>query len=147
RAGRKADTGNKKYAAQVVIQTQQPAHPVLQLVLKHDYPAMVAIELEGRKKFAYPPFSRLILLTFKHKHKEIVQKAAVVLADKLKTKYSRFMVGPAEPVINRIRNQYLMELLLKLPKDAALIKNCKTDILNAIAQLKQEKELKQVTVI
>ena len=28
------------------------------------------------------------------------------------------LVGPAAPVINRVRNMYLMEILIKLSKDA-----------------------------
>jgi primosomal protein N' (replication factor Y) len=139
--------GRKDVFGKVMIQTIQPHHPVLQLVKEHDYKKMYADEVEKRKQFFYPPFSRLIHVTFKHKMKEVVEKAAHYYADGLKTKYGQFLVGPAEPIISRIRNQYLMELLLKLPRDARLISNCKQDMLEGVALLHQHKNFKAVTVV
>jgi primosomal protein N' (replication factor Y) len=141
RAGRKESTGK------VMIQTIQPQHPLLQLVQRHDYRAMYELEIENRKKFFYPPFSRLVHVTFKHKLKEIVERAAQNFTDSLRIKYGQYIVGPAEPVINRIRNQYLREMLLKLPRDAKLIAKCKTDMLEQVAILHQQKSFKSVTVV
>ena len=141
RAGRKEATGK------VLIQTIQPAHPVLQLVKEHDYKKLYTEEIEKRKQFFYPPFSRLIHVTFKHKIKEVVEKAAHFFADGLKAKYGQYLVGPAEPVINRIRNQHLMELLIKLPRDTKMIANCKKDMLGQVALLHQHKSFKSVTVV
>ena len=141
RAGRKEATGK------VLIQTIQPTHPVLQLVKEHDYKKLYTEEIEKRKQFFYPPFSRLIHVTFKHKIKEVVEKASHFFADGLQTKYGQFLVGPAEPVINRIRNQHLMELLIKLPRDTKMIANCKKDMLEQVALLHQHKSFKSVTVV
>ncbi|HEX6848607.1 MAG TPA: primosomal protein N' [Chitinophagaceae bacterium] len=148
RAGRKEATGK------VLIQTIQPTHPVLQLVKEHDYKKLYAEEIEKRKQFFYPPFSRLIHVTFKHKIKEVVERAAYFFADGLKAKparspggYGQYLVGPAEPVINRIRNQHLMELLVKLPRDTKTIANCKKDMLEQVAMLHQHKSFKSVTVV
>lgn len=141
RAGRKEATGK------VLIQTIQPTHPVLQLVKEHDYKKLYTEEIEKRKQFFYPPFSRLIHVTFKHKIKEVVEKAAHFFADALKTKYGQYLVGPAEPVINRIRNQHLMELLIKLPRDSKMIANCKKEMLGQVALLHQHKSFKSVTVV
>jgi primosomal protein N' (replication factor Y) len=76
-----------------------------------------------------------------------VEKAALFFADGLKLNYSQFLVGPAEPVINRIRNQHLMELLVKLPRDGKLIAQCKRDMLEQVALLHQHKSFKSVTVV
>ncbi|HMK18864.1 MAG TPA: primosomal protein N' [Chitinophagaceae bacterium] len=141
RAGRKEATGK------VLIQTIQPSHPVLQLVKEHDYKKLYTEEIEKRKQFFYPPFSRLIHDTFKHKIKEVVEKASHFFADGLKAKYGQYLVGPAEPVINRIRNQHLMELLIKLPRDSKMIANCKKDMLEQVALLHQHKSFKSVTVV
>ena len=141
RAGRKEATGK------VLIQTIQPSHPVLQLVKEHDYKKLYMEEIDKRKQFFYPPFSRLIHVTFKHKIKEVVEKAAMFFADGLKIKYGQYLVGPAEPVINRIRNQHLMELLVKLPRDAKFIAQCKKDMLEHVAILHQHKSFKSVTVV
>jgi primosomal protein N' (replication factor Y) len=141
RAGRKEATGK------VLVQTANPTHPILQLVEQHDYKRMFAEELEKRKQFFYPPFSKLIHLTFKHKLKEVVERAAQHYALALQNKYGKYIVGPAEPVINRIRSQYLMELLVKLPRDSKMISHCKQDLLEQIAILHNEKSFRSVTVI
>src|SRR5215204_1822540 len=129
RAGRKDKQGK------VYIQVANTKHPVLQLVKEHDYKKLYAEEVEKRKQFFYPPFSRIIHFTFRHKMKDIVERAAHNFADRLKSKYGQYLVGPAEPVINRIRNQHLMELLIKLPRDTKMIANCKKDMLEQIALL------------
>jgi primosomal protein N' (replication factor Y) (superfamily II helicase) len=141
RAGRKEATGK------VLVQTSQPTHPVLLYVQQHDYKKMFADEIVKRKHFFYPPYSRLIQLTFRHKIKEVVQHAAQQFADALKNKYGDFVNGPAEPVVNRVRNQYLMELLLKLPKDQRLITQCKQDLVHQIALLHTEKRMSSVVVV
>lgn len=141
RAGRKEETGK------VLVQTSQPHHPILQIVQRHDYKAMFAEELKKRKEFSYPPFSRIIHLTFKHKIKEVVERAAYHYTEALKGKYGNYIVGPAEPVIGRIRNQYLMELLLKLPRDVKTISQCKKDLLEQVAILHQNKSFRSVTIV
>jgi primosomal protein N' (replication factor Y) (superfamily II helicase) len=141
RAGRKEATGR------VLVQTSQPTHPVLQFVQQHDYKKMFNEELEKRKQFFYPPFSRIIHISFRHKMKDVVERAAHHYADALRNKYGQYIVGPAEPVINRIRNQYLMEMLLKLPRDGKFISRCKHDLLEQVAALHNEKSFRSVTVI
>jgi primosomal protein N' (replication factor Y) len=141
RAGRKEATGK------VLVQTSNPSHPVLQFVQQHNYKGMFEEELVKRKQFAYPPYTRMILLTFKHKIRESVENAAHQFAAALKNKYGNYIVGPAEPVINRVRNQYLMEMLLKLPRDAKLIAQCKKDVLDQIAILHNEKRFRSVVIV
>jgi primosomal protein N' (replication factor Y) len=137
----------RKEAGKVLVQTMNPSHPILQLVQQHNYKGMFEEELIKRKQFAYPPFSRLIQLTFKHKLKEVVESAAYHFANALKSKYGNYIVGPAEPVINRVRIQFLIELLLKLPRDGKLIAQCKKDLLEQIAILHQEKRYRSVVMV
>jgi len=141
RAGRR-DGGGK-----VMLQTMQPQHPLLQVIQRHDYKAMYDAEIDSRKQFFYPPFSRLIHLTFKHKMKDVVERGAHQFANTLRGKYENYIVGPAEPVINKIRNLFLMELLLKLPRDTKLITQCKQDILHQIAVLHNERSFKSVVIV
>jgi primosomal protein N' (replication factor Y) len=141
RAGRKEATGK------VLVQTSQPEHPLLQLVQQHDYKSFYELELKNRKQFSYPPYTRIIHISLKHKIKEVVERAAYNYANALKVKYGQWMVGPAEPVIARIRNQYLMELLFKLPRDGNTISRCKKDILEQTAILHQDKTFRSVTIV
>jgi primosomal protein N' (replication factor Y) len=151
RAGRRPsfiETSEGKMAAgKVILQTMQPQHPLLQVIQRHDYKAMYDGEIESRKQFFYPPFSRLIHLTFKHKIKDVVERGAHQFANNLRSKYGNYIVGPAEPVINKIRNLFLMELLLKLPRDTKLITQCKQDILHQVAHLHNERSFKSVVIV
>ncbi|MFT3903320.1 MAG: primosomal protein N' [Niabella sp.] len=141
RAGRKTETGK------VIIQTMQPTHPVLLQVQQHDYRKMYDEEIERRQQFAYPPFTRVIRLTLRHRQQDVVQGAAKYLANSLHGRYEPYMSGPSEPIVNRVRNQYLMEILLKLPRNLQFINACKKDILYCIAVLHQEQRFKSVVVI
>jgi len=141
RAGRKDDNGT------VMIQTSIPNHPLLQHVARHDYKGMYHEEIEKRKQFFYPPFSRIIHISFKHKEREVVKEAAERFAQSIETPYSKYLVGPAEPVINRVRNLYLMELLLKLPRDSQTIARCKEDILKQAAIIHSDKKFRKVIII
>jgi primosomal protein N' (replication factor Y) len=129
------------------VQVAQTNHPVLQFVRAHDYKAFYAFELQGRRQFGYPPFTRMIQLTFKHRAQETVAAAAAAFADNLRPALGKYMVGPAEPVVSRIRNQYLMELVFKLPKDARLIQACKEAIRLQEAYLHQHPSFKSVVVL
>ena len=87
------------------------------------------------------------MLTFKHKIKEVVESAAMFFANSLANKYGEYIVGPAEPVVNRIRNQFLVELLFKLPRDTKLIAQCKKDLLEQVAVLHNENRYKSVVIV
>jgi primosomal protein N' (replication factor Y) (superfamily II helicase) len=141
RAGRKSEEGK------VVVQVNNTNHPLLHYIKAHDYKGFFAKEIEARKGFFYPPFSRIILLTFKHKSKEITDAAAAYFAELMRKVYGQYLVGPAEPIVNRIRNQYLVELLVKLPKDSGLVNRCKKSILENIALLHADKKFRSVIVI
>ena len=141
RAGRKDERGK------VLIQTTQVNHPVLQFVQQHDYKKMYEYELENRRQFFYPPFSRIIQITLKHKVKEVVDDIAEKLGAALQKDLHNFVVGPAAPVVSRIRNQYLMELLIKLPLDMKQIQRYKQVIRNHFNLLLAEKRFKGVVMI
>ena len=140
RAGRKAERGL------VLIQASKINHPVLLFVQQHDYQKFYVNEVAMRKQFFYPPFSRLVRLTLKHKIKELVQEAAEVLGNSLKKDF-HYLVGPAAPIVNRIRSMYLLEILLKLPKDDAYIRAQKKVISNYVDLLKADKRFRSVVVV
>jgi primosomal protein N' (replication factor Y) len=140
RAGRKHKRGK------VLIQAMQSEHPVLKLVQQHDYKKFYEWEMEKRKEFGYPPFTRLILLQLKHKDRQVVHDASFTLAEGLKKSMGSFLTGPAQPVISRIRNQYIMEIMIRLPKDNRMA-GFKQVIKNQIALLQSEKKYASVQVI
>src|SRR5579863_515266 len=141
RAGRKDGDGK------VLIQAADMAHPVLGYVKAHDYSLFIQHELPFRQQFGYPPFTRIIRVTFRHTVKEVVDSAAGFFAITLKKEFPNYLVGPAEPVIGRVRNQYLMELMLKLPKDGQTIAFAKHIIRQQTAILHSDRKFRSVVVI
>lgn len=139
RAGRKGAQGK------VLIQTMNVKHPVIQFVQQHDFSAFFQFEIQSRKEFLYPPFSRLVNLTLKHKDNDTVKEASNKLAESLRTDFKNHVVGPAAPIIGRMRNQYLMEIMIKLPKDGAV--KYKKVIQHHINLLLVEKKFKSITII
>lgn len=139
--------GRREAQGKVIVQVSNTHHPVLQFVQHHDYEALYKFEIENRKAFFYPPFSRVIQLICKHKDKHVAEESANILGQFLKGKYAAYISGPAEPAVNRIRNQYLYELLLKLPKDAQLISRCKQDILQQADIIQSNRRYRSVSII
>jgi len=87
------------------------------------------------------------MLTLRHKDKNTVFDAAEKLASLLKQDLKEFVVGPAAPIIGRLRNQYLMEIMLKLPKEPGMSLTYKKVIRNHINLMQSEKQFKSVHVI
>lgn len=140
RAGRKEGTGK------VYIQATRTNHPVLGWVKDHDYERFYENEIRERDQFYYPPFSRILKITLKHKRKEIVGEAAIDLAHALE-KFFKYITGPAEPPVSRIRNQFLMDLILKLPPDNQKLIVQKAVIKNCIDMMKTDKRFIGITII
>jgi len=140
RAGRKDDKGR------VMIQVTNVQHPVLQFVQQHNYKDLYNYEIDNRRLFFYPPFSRLIHITFRHKETHLAEEAANIMIQGLSF-FKKYITGPAEPLVNRIRNQYLWEILFKLPKDAKLINECKHHIQQQVIIIQSNKRYRSVDII
>lgn len=91
--------------------------PLLDFVLKDDYEAFLKQEQAYRKRYFYPPFSRIIEVRIKSKEEIQAEKAGVWLRQALLEKLSEDKVlGPAPPPVAKIRNEYIRCILLKIPK-------------------------------
>lgn len=140
RAGRRGEQGR------VIIQALNTTHPVLDLVSRHDYGAFYASEIVERERFSYPPFVRLVRLVLKHKNLEVVRAAAETLAEQLRPLFGDSLLGPSVPSVGRIRNYYLMEMMVKLPRTTAAGR-AKELIRNQLGRLQAQKEYRRVFVI
>lgn len=125
RAGRKDKEGK------VLIQTYNPLHSVIQQVLNHRYKEMFKEQTQERLQFHYPPFYRLIRIQLKHADYQKVKEASDWLAQTFRMQIPSEVLGPEEPSVNRIRNQYLRNILVKTPINQS-IKNTKTQINKAL---------------
>ncbi len=113
--------GRRKTRGKVIIQTADPYHPVMKQILSNDYEGMYKSQMDERKEFHYPPFSRLIRIYFKHKDRSVVTKAAHFMAENLKKVEGIKVLGPEFPLHSRIQDLYIKSILLKNQKSKSYI--------------------------
>lgn len=138
RSGRASEVGK------VYIQYEKINPRLLAQIVQTDYVGFFNDTLEERRKFAYPPFCRLIRLKFRHKNAALVSAAAEWFAALLRSHWGSRVIGPAPGLIPRIRNYYIYELLLKLERKQAVILEIKQQILDLQHQLMIHPEFKRV---
>jgi primosomal protein N' (replication factor Y) len=110
RAGRKSKRGK------VLIQTHQPGHPLLQDVIRNDYDAIYERLMSIRQEYHYPPYYRLILIKLKHRDQYKLNMAANDLALSLRKDFGQQVLGPEFPMVSRIRNLYIKQILIKFDR-------------------------------
>ena len=137
--------GRKNKRGKVIIQTQNPDHSIIQDVIQNNFLAMYTQQLSDRKEFNYPPFFRLIEITVIHKDADMVNDAAKFLADELKHHFKKRVLGPEFPIVSRIRNLYHKNILLKIERDASVVK-IKKIVGEILIQFKSGKDHKSVRV-
>lgn len=139
RAGRKKQ-GN------VLIQTFEPENPFYIFVQENNYDLAKEAILKERKEFLYPPYYRLIELTFKHKNQEKAKKVAAFVSEYLHHYIQLpLLLGPEEGIIARINNQYIFKLLIKHPSTKST-RNIKSYIKSAIEKVMQIQAYRSVKI-
>ncbi|MDR3696026.1 primosomal protein N' [Mucilaginibacter sp.] len=133
RAGRRGKQGK------VVIQTYDTTHRVIRQVIESDYTDLYFTEMEERRSFKYPPFYRIINLDVKHRDSEIVNNQSIYLAKELRKHFGDRVIGPEYPLVSRIRNYYIMSIMLKFEKEADSINKAKVIIREVITQFQTTK--------
>ncbi len=111
-------SGRRDTPGTVVIQADDMAHPVLDLVARHDVEGMYERELAHRRAHGYPPFTRIIKLTLKHRHEDRVAATALALGSALREGLGDRVLGPDIPPVSRVRDRHLRDLLIKLRRSA-----------------------------
>ncbi len=140
--------GRRKEQGEVIIQTKNPLQDLIKFITKQDYKAFYAIEIEERKAFNYPPFVRIIKLTIRHKDAKITADAAEMLITQLQNNIGKQTIyGPIEPVISKIRNKYLQEILIKINRSEKHLGKIKINIWKSTQQVLLSKPLKSVQVL
>ena len=138
RAGRAEKVGT------VIIQTYNPLHNVIQQVTHNNYLAMYEEQLHDRKIYFYPPYYRLIKLTLKNRDFDKLKQGSFWLYEVLKQSLPMPVLGPEEPVINRIRNEYIRQIVIKIPNVNSIIQTKKVILksLNSFEAISQYRGIK-----
>ncbi len=114
--------GRTQKRGKVIIQTYNPYHQILKQVSTGDYEGMYREQCYEREQFQYPPAYRIVKITLKHKDYNKLNEAASWFGQALQSAFTFPVLGPEFPPVARIRNQYLKNILVKIPVTYSLTK-------------------------
>jgi primosomal protein N' (replication factor Y) len=115
--------GRGERAGRVVIQTYNPDHYAIQAALTHDDERFAAEETRFRRVFHYPPFTRMVALLVRDAKRERGWARMQELAGRLAAHPLAAGVrvtGPAPAPLERLRDRWRFQLLLRAPSSAQL---------------------------
>ncbi len=118
--------GRSEKQGKVIIQTYNPNHNTIQQVSNMDYTGMYKEQLYDRQIYKYPPYYRIIKLTLKQRDYEKLKEGAMWLYQVMSQNLNMPVLGPEEPAISRIRNEYIRTILIKIPQNTSVAGTKKT---------------------
>lgn len=116
RAGRRGDDGV------VAIQTYTPSHPLFGFLVSHDYVGFYNHEIEERRLYNYPPFTRIINIYLKHREQGRLHVLAGAYGRRLRELFGNRVFGPEEPHVARIKQMHIMRIMIKIETEASMKK-------------------------
>ena len=137
--------GRRQAQGIVTIQTTQPSHPILSFLKNHDYKGYYEDEIDERKRFNYPPFTRLIYIYLKHRDNDTLTELSVIYSNKLRELFGNRVFGPEEPMIGRIQSLYIRKIMLKIEVNASM-KKVKAILRNTFEQMHQNPRMKGLVI-
>ena len=116
--------GRNEHASEVIVQSYQPTHPIIQFGLRQDYESFYAYIIEERERAYFPPFTYLLKLTTIYKTEQAAIRSAKSLAVILRKELHPdvHLLGPTPAFYERGRDSYRWQLVLKSPKRDHLTK-------------------------
>ncbi|WP_395051356.1 primosomal protein N' [Flavobacterium sp.] len=140
-------SGRSEKQGKVIIQTYNPDHNTIRQVVQNDYLGMYNEQLYERQIYKYPPYFKLIKLTLKHRDFDKLKEGSMWLYQVMQQNLTIPVLGPEEPPISRIRNEYIRTIMIKIPQNQSLQGTKKTiqKILNSFEAVAQYRSIK-VTV-
>ena len=119
-------SGRSEKQGKVIIQTYSPLHNTIQQVTKNDYVGMYNEQLYERQIYKYPPYFKLVKLTLKHRDFDKLKQGSMWLYQVMQQNLPMPVLGPEEPPISRIRNEYIRTIMVKIPMNISVGNTKKT---------------------
>ena len=122
--------GRGDIEGEVFVQAFTPFHPAIQCARRHDFAGYYEQELSLRQPLLYPPFGRIALLTLKGRNEDKVKFSADhvkhALDKLLAGTRDLIMAGPAPAPLLRAETFYRYQIMLRVPRMAALSRRLAT---------------------
>ena len=142
-SGRAGRTGSQ---GEVMIQTFNPKNPVFAHLQAHDYKALYAQQVMEREWFKYPPFSRLISLTLRHRDLGRLEAAATLLQQRLRQSFGERVSGVIIPSVTKVSNQWVRQIRLRI-ETTANIARAKALLKEHISFVQQQEKCKGTIIL
>ena len=143
-------SGRGETQGKVIFQTYNQNNIFLQNAQKQDYESFYDNEIELREMLDYPPYSKMIRIILSSKNEYRAEKSALeiemALSDyikKLSLDENLLVLGPAPCVIERIREEYRFNILIKNKLDETGHRH----ILRFLKSIKLPQDIKMVVDI
>lgn len=124
-------------SGELVIQSSQRLHPALVAVANHDAEGFYLHEMEERQGLLYPPYVRMLRLTFRHPDKPLVVAAAQQCEALLRERFGRRVSPPFEPQVDRVQNLHILHLLLRVERQRPVAR-AKTILMEVLTQVRKQ---------
>jgi primosomal protein N' (replication factor Y) len=136
--------GRSEKQGKVIIQTYNPNHNTIQQVTNNDYLGMYNEQLYDRQIYKYPPYFRIIKLTLKQRDFDKLKEGSMWLYQVMSQNLNMPVLGPEEPAISRIRNEYIRTIIIKIPQNVSIGNTKKTiqKMLNSFEAVAQYRAIK-----
>lgn len=139
--------GRRQWPGVVVVQTYRPDHAVIKRFLNEDTETFLKEELEERHHFGYPPFVRLIRVTFSARDRSVGLKAADYVKETLTSRLQVRILGPEPPPVGRVRDAYLYDLNVKVEPSKARLTRVKEFLWQCVYETPLSKKFPGVRVV
>ena len=133
------EVGNKPSEAVVILQTSQPAHPVIRQAAEYDYLSMVNAQLRDREAFHDPPYAHLVNVTMRHRDPSTLREAARKLGERLREIFGSRVLGPQSPPVDRINGVYILGFMIKV-ENSLSFSRARTLLRKEIEMIRSRKE-------
>lgn len=138
--------GRRNSIGEVVVQTADPSHPVFAALTEEGYQHFASAQLKERQMFNYPPFCRLIRITLRHRDSQQLARTATLLGQRLRHKFGSRVLGPVTPLIDRIRGEMIVEIVLKIETTISF-SSARATLSDMVTELRSNPEHRAVTII
>ena len=112
--------GRRQRQGKVFLQTMDANLPLIRQIVAADYDGAYREQMLERREFGYPPFSRIIIVYFKHRSSATVDALAREATLLLRRHFGTRVLGPDEPPVSRVASLYIRRITLKLEHTLSL---------------------------
>ncbi|MCH5345863.1 MAG: primosomal protein N' [Muribaculaceae bacterium] len=112
--------GRRNIPGVVAVQTYNPSHPIFDYLIAHNYNGFYNEQIEQRRHYNYPPFTRIIYIYIKHPDVHEVDDIATEYGRRLRALLGTRVNGPEAPYVSRVQSQHIRRLMLKIEVEASM---------------------------